>query len=91
MKRLGARGLKAANKMLLLAATVYNLKKWLRFTAPQAVAKTLQMIKPKCQEGFGLMQTTLLELILSPLAAKIFFHSSVCFAENKKSLPLTSL
>lgn len=27
MKRLNARGLKAANKMLLLAATVYNLKK----------------------------------------------------------------
>jgi hypothetical protein len=33
MKRLNARGIKAVNKMLLLAPTVYNLKKWLKFVS----------------------------------------------------------
>ena len=60
MKRLNARGLKAANKMLLLAATVYNLKKWLRFMAPKVIAKAAQMINLKLQEGFGLIKNILL-------------------------------
>ena len=38
MKRLNVRGLEAANKMLVLAATVYNLKKWLRFASPKTIA-----------------------------------------------------
>jgi Transposase DDE domain len=52
MKRLNARGLKAANKMLLLAATVYNLKKWLRFTAPKTNSKVMAMLKTKAREVF---------------------------------------
>lgn len=53
MKRLNARGIKAANKMLLLAATVYNLKKWLRFTAPKSNIKTMALLKAKAERAFA--------------------------------------
>ncbi len=72
MKRLNARGIKAANKMLLLAATIYNLKKWLKFTAPKVIAKAAQMIIPKHGKGFGLIKNILLQLILRPIQARIF-------------------
>jgi transposase len=82
MKRLNARGIKAANKMLLLAATVYNLKKWLKFTAPEIIAKAAQMINPKLREGFGLIKNILLQLVLSPKAAKKIYHLSPYFVKN---------
>jgi hypothetical protein len=47
---------------LLLAATVYNLKKWLRFTTPKVVVKAAQMINPKLREGFCLIKNLLLQL-----------------------------
>jgi transposase len=78
MKRLNARGIKAANKMLLLAATVYNLKKWLKFTAPKVIAKTAQMINPKFQKGFGHIKNILRQLILRPIQAGKFFGQSLC-------------
>ena len=84
MKRLNARGLKAANKMLLLAATVYNLKKWLKFTAPKVIGKAAQLINPKLWEGFGLIKIWLLQLILRPIQAGTFFNYRVCFEEIKK-------
>jgi len=84
MKRLNARGIKAANKMLLLAATVYNLKKWLRFTAPDIIAKAAQMITPGCGKGFGLIKNILLLLILRPIQTRTFFHPSLCFVKNQK-------
>ena len=67
MKRLNARGIKAANKMLLLAATVYNLKKWLRFTAPHIITKAAQMITPEYGKGFDLIKNILWRLILRPI------------------------
>lgn len=73
MKRLNARGIKAANKMLLIAATVYNLKKWLRFTAPKVIAKAAVMLQTKVREGFGLIKNILLRPILRPKQAGIFF------------------
>jgi len=82
MKRLNARGLKAANKMLLLAATVYNLKKWLRFTAPKLITKAAQMINLKLREGFGLIRNMLMQLILKPIRAEKIFHQSLCFVKN---------
>jgi transposase len=75
MKRLNARGLQAANKMLLLAATVYNLKKWLRFTAPKIITKAAEMILPKHGEGFGLLKIILLQLIARAMMAS----KSFCF------------
>ena len=82
MKRLNARGIKAANKMLLVAATVYNLKKWLKFTAPKVIAKAAQMINPKLREGFGLLKNRLLQLILRPKAPMKIFYLSYCFMKN---------
>lgn len=41
MRRVNTRGLKAANKCMLVAAVAYNLKKLLKFTAP----KTMAMVK----------------------------------------------
>jgi len=84
MKRLNARGLKAANKMLLLAATVYNLKKWLKFTAPKVIAKAAQMISPKHREGYRLIKNILRYLILRPIPARKFFHPSLCFVKNQQ-------
>ena len=72
MKRLNARGLKAANKMLLIAATVYNLKKWLKFTAPKTNSKIVAMVKTKAREAFVLIKTQFLKLI-TELNAPAYF------------------
>lgn len=64
MKRLNARGLKAANKMLLLAATVYNLKKWLRFTATKTIIKAMAMVKTKNRDVFYFLKTICIKPIL---------------------------
>lgn len=78
MKRLNARGLQAANKMLLLAATVYNLKKWLKFTVPKTAIKAMALVQTKYREGFALFINRLLQFIVSPLAAPIFFNYQPC-------------
>ncbi len=91
MKRLNARGIKAANKMLLLAATVYNLKKWLRFTAPDIIAKAAQMITPGCGKGFGLIKNILLLLILRPIQKRNFFHHSLWLCKKLKIVPAQRL
>lgn len=78
MKRLNARGLKAANKMLLLAATVYNLKKWLRFTAPKAVVKALAIAAAKTREAIWLIKTCYAQLILRLMQPVKFFSHLQC-------------
>ena len=70
MKRLNARGIKAANKMLLIVATGYNLKKWLKFTAPKTNIKA--MVKTKTGEGFVLIKNILLQFIVKPIQAGNF-------------------
>jgi len=82
MKRLNARGLKAANKMLLLAATIYNLKKWLKFTAPKTNIKVMAMLKTKAGECFCKIKNILQQLILSPVQTGKFSPPSLCFVKN---------
>lgn len=82
MKRLNARGIKAANKMLLLAATVYNLKKWLKYTGPKTVIKAMALMQPKAGDGFSLIKNILLQFILSPIATTKFLYQSMCFVKN---------
>lgn len=65
MKRLHARGLQAANKMLLLAATVYNLKKWLKYAAPKTAIKAMALVQTKTKERFVVVKNLLLQLIIS--------------------------
>ena len=72
MKRLNARGLKAANKMLLLAATVYNLKKWLKFVSPRSNIKTMAFIKTKAKRGFALLKKIYTKLITGQMRQPVF-------------------
>jgi Transposase DDE domain len=72
MKRLNARGLAAANKMLILAATCYNLKKWLKFIAPKTNIKTMAVLKTKAREAFGFIKTVFTRLIAGQNAAVSF-------------------
>lgn len=62
-KRINARGLPAANKILLLAATCYNLKKWLKFITPRSCAKTLSLLKAKTGKVLGLIKMTFVTMI----------------------------
>jgi len=80
MKRLNARGIKSANKMLLLAATVYNLKKWLKFSGPKTTVNA--MAKTKAREGFVFIKSILLRLIVRPIQPSNFFHQSLCFVKK---------
>ena len=45
MKRVNTRGIKLANKCMLMAALCYNLKKLLHFKVPQAIAKVKTLAK----------------------------------------------
>lgn len=85
MKRLNARGIKAANKMLLLAATVYNLKKWLKFTAPKTNIKV--MVLTKTGESFVRIKNMLGQLIVRLIQPHIFFYQLLCFAKKSKISP----
>ncbi|CAN5827759.1 hypothetical protein BH10BAC2_BH10BAC2_21280 [soil metagenome] len=79
MKRLNARGIQAANKMLFLAAAVYNLKKWLRYRAPKTAIKAMALVQTKYREGCWPFTNLLLQLILSPVAASKFAVCKICF------------
>lgn len=82
MKRLNARGLKAANKMLLLAATVYNLKKWLKFTAPKTNTKVMAMLKTKAGAGFCFCKSIFARLILKQIRPREFLRLQIQAAKN---------
>lgn len=46
MKRINARGLAAANKVLIMAAACYNLKKWMKFLITKANSNAMALVKP---------------------------------------------
>jgi len=78
MKRLNARGIKAANKMLLLAATVYNLKKWLKFVSPKSNIKTMAMLQTKAKKVFALIKTVFTRFVAGQNAAACFLPIHRC-------------
>jgi transposase len=78
MKRLNARGLAAANKVLLLAAACYNLKKWLKFTAPETNIKAMALLQAKTRETFALIKTVFIRLIAGQNAAVCFSAVRTC-------------
>jgi hypothetical protein len=84
MKRLNARGIKAANKMLLLAATVYNLKKWMRFVAPKTGIKAVALVQTQTRESFVWIKNFLRQLIVRLIATSKFSSPSFCFAGTLK-------
>ncbi len=66
-KRINARGLAAANKVLIMASACYNLKKWMRFIITKANANAMVLAKgPKAFTNFF---NNILLLILRPMQA----------------------
>jgi len=85
MKRMNARGLAAANKMLLLATACYNLKKWLKLTAPKTNIKTMAIAKTKARQAFAFIKMVLIRLIAELNAASSFLHIRHCWRKKKKN------
>ena len=65
-----------------LAASVYNLKKWLKYTAPKTAINAMALMETKQRKGFGLLKNILLQLILSPVAASKFLCPSMSFVKK---------
>jgi len=78
MKRMNARGLAAANKMLILSATCYNLKKWLKFMAPKTNIKAMAMLQAKAREAFAHIKTMFIRLIAKQNEAVCFLPAWNC-------------
>ena len=62
MKRINPRGLSAANKCLILAATCYNLKKWMKYVVRNSNAH-LQVLSKEFTNVLQLLSDTLMHLI----------------------------
>ena len=76
VKRINSRGLAAANKILIIAAACYNLKKWLKFVSPKSNIKTRVLLKTKTQEVFAFIKMMFTKLITNQNARAHFlrFH-----------------
>jgi hypothetical protein len=72
MKRINAKGLAAANKTLILAATCYNLKKWLKFVSPKGNIKIMTMLQTNAREVFELIKKVFTRLIARQNATVYF-------------------
>ena len=63
MRRVNARGIKQANKHVMMAALTYNLKKYLRFISRKSVA-TLQALEQSALNSLKNCTPTLFTLVL---------------------------
>ena len=65
MRKVYTKGIKNANKQMLMAAAAYNLKKLLKYakTPPKSVARSMKAGNP-----LALLKTALHSLFLSPFA-----------------------
>jgi hypothetical protein len=71
-KRINARGLAAANKILILAATCYILKKWMKFISPGSNTAIVSLTQTKAREVLALIKTTFARVIARQNAAFCF-------------------
>ena len=71
MKRVNTRGIKNANKHVLMASLTYNLKKYLRFTIrkPSVLA---QVISLKQGKYFAFVKSAFTDFIISNLSTRNF-------------------
>ncbi|MCO5254200.1 MAG: IS1182 family transposase [Bacteroidetes bacterium] len=67
MKKVYARGMKAANKHVLMAALAYNLKKLLKFVPKKVRSNAQELAVP--QGIFGFIENTLLQIEISLFSA----------------------
>jgi hypothetical protein len=71
MKRINTRGLAAANKCLILAATCYNLKKWMKHAVKDSNAN-LQALSKQAAKGLKEAINPLLSFIQAYLQFTTF-------------------
>ncbi len=89
VKRINARGLAAANKILLLAAACYNLKKWLRFTTLESNIKTMALLKAKARSSFVFIKMIFSKALAAKIRGFVFTTSQLPIIRIKnQSLPL---
>jgi hypothetical protein len=71
MKRVNTRGIKNANKHVLMASLTYNLKKYLRFTIkkPSVLTQVISLKQGKC---FAFVKTIFEDFIISNLSTRNF-------------------
>ncbi|WP_333810532.1 IS1182 family transposase [Flavobacterium sp.] len=71
MKRVNTRGIKNANKHVLMASLTYNLKKYLRFTIkkPNILDQVISLKQEKC---FAFVKTVYQDFIISNLSTRNF-------------------
>lgn len=73
MKRINTRGLAAANKVLIMAAACYNLKKWMKFITTKANSNAAALTK-QLRKGFDIFLNSFLQTISRPLQPVFYFH-----------------
>ncbi|HKB43203.1 MAG TPA: hypothetical protein VKC90_02400 [Chitinophagaceae bacterium] len=88
MKRINARELAAANKILIIAATCYNLKKWLKLVSSRSNIKIVAMLQIKAKDFFALIKTVFTRPITRPNAAIYFLPVHPAGYKTKKIEPL---
>ena len=76
MKRVNTRGIKAANKCMLMSAVAYNLKKILKWQTPKVIAD-LKAMELNAKRSFLNLVFTLLELVRSNRIRIIVFPSTI--------------
>jgi hypothetical protein len=72
MKRVNTRGIKNANKHVLMASLTYNLKKYLRFIVKKPIVLA-QVVSLKQGKRFSFFKTTLIGLKKSILSQLNFY------------------
>ena len=71
MKRVNTRGIKNANKHVLMASLTYNLKKYLRFTIKKT-SILAQVVSLKQGKNLAFVKTVFTEFIISNLSTRYF-------------------
>lgn len=80
MKRINARGLSAANKCLILAATCYNLKKWMKHIVRDSNAKLNALSKETPEALYNTLST-----LLNPIQAYYTLQSIISSFRSLKT------
>jgi hypothetical protein len=74
-KRINARGLAAANKVLIMASACYNLKKWMKFIITKATSNAT--VLEKAQKAIANFLQNFYVIIFKPITNTLDFHKSI--------------
>jgi Transposase DDE domain len=79
-KRINARGLPAANKVVIMAAACYNLKKWMKFIITKAKSNAAVMTKP-AGKAFAHFLKNFFIYYFKPVTDTFYFYQSTISAK----------